>query len=68
MDDTPVTLDFTDIELLEDPELNDLIDVLTDELQHLPRVRLGRRFSPPLRPREDTTVAYRRHRTWHPSR
>jgi hypothetical protein len=69
MDDTLVKLKLTDIEVLEenDADLSTLIDTLTDELQHLPRVRPGRRFAPVSRLYDEVTVPRGRHRTWTPA-
>jgi hypothetical protein len=67
MDDTHVTLQLNDIEILEDDlELTTLIDSLTRELQLSPRVRSGRRFSPQSLREDETTGAWRPHRTWTP--
>jgi hypothetical protein len=67
MDDTHVTLQLNDIEILEDdPELTTLIDSLTRELQSTPQVRPGRRFTPRSLREDETTGTWRPHRTWYP--
>jgi hypothetical protein len=65
--DNTLTLNVNDIEILEDEDLTEMIDAMTNELQRVPRVRPGRRLATTRRYGE-TTTARGRHRTWTPPR
>jgi hypothetical protein len=65
--DNTLTLNVNDIEILDDEDLTEMIDAMTNELQRVPRVRPGRRLVPTRRYGE-TTAAGGRHRTWTPPR